>query len=73
MDMSGNVWEWCLNKWDDPQITDADISGGGGVVRGGAWRDFFRALPFFFARQGFHIIVPTIRVFGCVVFVPPLN
>ena len=39
MDMSGNVWEWCLNKWDDPQITDADISGGGGVVRGGAWRN----------------------------------
>ena len=40
MDMSGNVWEWCLNKWDDPQITDADISGGCRVVRGGAW-DFY--------------------------------
>ncbi|QQZ30569.1 SUMF1/EgtB/PvdO family nonheme iron enzyme [Thiothrix subterranea] len=37
MDMSGNVWEWCLNKYDEPQITTADVSGGVRVVRGGAW------------------------------------
>ena len=42
LDMSGNVWEWCLTKWrsnynsaadDDPEGTD------GRVVRGGSyWR-----------------------------------
>lgn len=37
MDMSGNVWEWCLNKYHEPQITTADVSGGVRVVRGGAW------------------------------------
>lgn len=37
MDMAGNVWEWCLNKWDDPKMVTADLSGSGRVVRGGSW------------------------------------
>lgn len=37
MDMAGNVWEWCLNKWDDPKMVTADISDSGRVVRGGSW------------------------------------
>lgn len=39
MDMSGNVWEWCLNKYEEPQIITADVSGGVRVVRGGAWNN----------------------------------
>lgn len=37
MDMSGNVWEWCLNKHEKPHMITPDLSGGGRVVRGGAW------------------------------------
>ena len=36
LDMSGNVWEWCLNKYNNPK----DTSIGGyvsRVVRGGSW------------------------------------
>ncbi len=39
MDMVGNIWEWCLNKYEKPQITTAVISGGVRVVRGGSWSD----------------------------------
>jgi hypothetical protein len=38
LDLSGNVWEWCLNTYDDPQNTDP-----GGtdtrVLRGGAFNN----------------------------------
>jgi hypothetical protein len=37
-DLAGNVWEWCLNKYDDPK----DTSTGGEdrrVLRGGSWLD----------------------------------
>jgi formylglycine-generating enzyme required for sulfatase activity len=37
MDMSGNVWEWCLNKYAEPSMITPDLSGGVRVVRGGAW------------------------------------
>lgn len=37
MDMSGNVWEWCLNKYEEPQMISADISDRNRVVRGGSW------------------------------------
>src|SRR5262245_46654442 len=36
LDMSGNVWEWCLNEYDHPQRTG--LSGTARrVVRGGSW------------------------------------
>ncbi len=38
VDMSGNVWEWCLNKYDDPEVTTIDQSGDWRVLRGGSWR-----------------------------------
>lgn len=40
MDMAGNVWECCLNKWDDPKMVTADISDSGRVVRGGSWDSY---------------------------------
>ena len=46
MDMSGNVWEWCLNEWNtgDPSL---EVLAHLRVIRGGAWGDnslFARAL-----------------------------
>ncbi len=40
MDMSGNVWEWCLNKWDNPSDTTIDNSDDERVRRGGSWLYF---------------------------------
>ncbi len=37
LDLSGNVWECCLNKYDDPKITTADVSDDVRSVRGGSW------------------------------------
>ncbi len=36
MDMSGNVWEWCLNKYENPDDSSAS-SEGTRVWRGGSW------------------------------------
>lgn len=45
LDLSGNVWEWCLNEYDDPS---GALPGGSRwrVLRGGSWyygRDYARA------------------------------
>ena len=37
VDMSGNVWEWCLNKYDNPEVTTIDQSDDWRVLRGGSW------------------------------------
>ncbi|MDA0243210.1 MAG: SUMF1/EgtB/PvdO family nonheme iron enzyme [Chloroflexi bacterium] len=36
-DMSGNVWEWCQNKTDDPTQMKVDESGDTRGLRGGSW------------------------------------
>ena len=40
LDMSGNVWEWCLNKWDSPHATAVDITNEFRVLRGGSFDGF---------------------------------
>ncbi len=36
-DMAGNVWEWCLNKYNPPDQIEADAGGDPRVLRGGSW------------------------------------
>ncbi len=36
LDMAGNVWEWCLNKYDNPNDTHPE-GGDTRVLRGGSW------------------------------------
>ena len=39
LDLTGNVWEWCLNEYHAPENTQ--LAGDEGrVVRGGSWRSF---------------------------------
>lgn len=39
-DLSGNVWEWCRTKYEDPEDGRVDASGARRVVRGGSWDDY---------------------------------
>ncbi len=50
LDMSGNVWEWCLNEYQTPKNTNT-VSNIDRAVRGGSWN-----LDFSFARATFRNI-----------------
>ncbi len=38
LDLSGNVWEWCLNEYQNPERAQEDSSANH-VLRGGSWHD----------------------------------
>ncbi|MFM8441991.1 MAG: SUMF1/EgtB/PvdO family nonheme iron enzyme [Methylococcus sp.] len=45
-DLSGGVWEWCLNRYNDPGDIRVDASDDARAMRGGSWNaqpDFARA------------------------------
>ena len=50
IDMAGNVWEWCLNKVDYPEIITPDTSGDSRVLRGGSW-----VYETVYARAGYRV------------------
>ena len=37
LDLSGNVWEWCVNKHNPSEQIQAETSGESRVLRGGSW------------------------------------
>jgi tetratricopeptide (TPR) repeat protein len=43
MDMIGNVWEWCLNEFSDPEKTSRSGSSAR-VIRGGSWKQEYKHL-----------------------------
>ena len=47
-DMSGNVWEWCRNEYEDPDDIQVDESGHRSALRGGSW-DYVQ----YYARAAF--------------------
>ncbi len=51
LDLSGNVWEWCLNQYGQPERTQPDTSGQARVLRGGSW-DFRAASARASLRRG---------------------
>jgi len=36
LDMCGNVWQWCLNRYDESEMVAVDDSGSQRVLRGGS-------------------------------------
>lgn len=58
MDMSGNVFEWCLNDYHDPRHVDLDTQAEYRVSRGGSWNCGSTVL---FRALNRHLINPLMR------------
>lgn len=60
VDMSGNMFEWCLNKYKTSLDTSVDDSDASRVLRGGSW--FYGSVPVCAAYRNHNI--PDGRFFG---------
>ena len=50
-DMSGNIWEWCLNEFDDP--TKIGLTGNASrVARGGSFEEGFKSTRCMYRHWG---------------------
>ena len=64
-DLSGNVWEWCRNKYDNPDDDGVDRSDAWRVVRGGSFRgsrDLGRAACRSLSTPGYRLVDLGFRV-----------
>ena len=68
-DMSGNVWEWCQNKYEDPTQDGVDGSGDSRVWRGGSWNADqvdARAAYRYYYRPSYRLGALGLRLVRCV-------
>ncbi len=66
LNLAGNIWEWCLNKYDHPEQIEPDTSDRR-VLRGGSWFNYpdgaraayrFRSNPFYrYFDRGFRVVL----------------
>ena len=38
--MAGTLWEWCQNRFEEPDVSDFSTYNAARVLRGGSWSDF---------------------------------
>jgi len=65
LDLAGNVWEWCLNKWERPEQFEADTSDDARMLCGGCWsRDaaYARGAQRFALPPGYRSLINGFRL-----------
>ncbi len=69
-DLAGNVWEWCLNKYEHPEQIQPDTSDDERVLRGGSWignPEFARAAH---RLRNYPVTTRPLQGFSCCVVCP---
>ncbi|MEW8430692.1 MAG: SUMF1/EgtB/PvdO family nonheme iron enzyme, partial [gamma proteobacterium symbiont of Ctena orbiculata] len=66
-DMAGNLFEWCINKYEEPAVIDFDASDDLRVLRGGSWNDNPEGARSAFRYGSSQTTSTALWVFGCCV------